>query len=225
MAVAPPGVTVISGMRNNCEVVVNVNFSKAVEDGLRFYRSQNNVLLSDGINGFITPEYITTIQVIKDGQVLYGGTGLTQRSLVAQEITNHVDIPPEHEAEVDDYMYFWMGKSFLTPVYALPHGLGNELILDSADFIYVFTNKISSPDAPTIDARNRGGKQFESLQKVQAQCDTGATFKVIELQMNRDRCLTLLQESLKTRFDPQATDEELMTVTKELRQLVNTLLK
>ncbi|XP_065943673.1 uncharacterized protein [Magallana gigas] len=49
---------VISGMRSSCEVIIKLNMGKALKDGLKFFRSANNVILSPGdADGFIRPCY------------------------------------------------------------------------------------------------------------------------------------------------------------------------
>nr|XP_034326773.1 uncharacterized protein LOC105317941 isoform X8 [Crassostrea gigas] len=49
---------VISGMRSSCEVIIKLNMEKALKDGLKFFRSANNVILSPGdADGFIRPCY------------------------------------------------------------------------------------------------------------------------------------------------------------------------
>ena len=50
--------SVISGMRSSCEVVVEVDIQSAMAAGIIFYRSGNNVILSQGINGVIPPQFL-----------------------------------------------------------------------------------------------------------------------------------------------------------------------
>mmetsp|Transcript_139545 Transcript_139545/g.313642 ORF Transcript_139545/g.313642 Transcript_139545/m.313642 type:complete len:287 (-) Transcript_139545:71-931(-) len=49
--------TVISGMRETCSLVVYLDFPKAVEDGMKFYRSDNDVILTSGVDGVVPPKY------------------------------------------------------------------------------------------------------------------------------------------------------------------------
>ena len=44
---------VISGMRSNIEVVIEINVERAMLDGIRFFRSQNDVILTSGEDGFL----------------------------------------------------------------------------------------------------------------------------------------------------------------------------
>ena len=39
---------VVSGMRKDCEVAIWINLKAALEDGVPFYRSQNQVILTPG---------------------------------------------------------------------------------------------------------------------------------------------------------------------------------
>lgn len=221
MAPALPGNSVISGMRGTCEVIVHINFPRAVKGGIRFYRSTNGVILSDGVNGIIPSQYISSIQSVNNGQTLYCEGQEIHSSLVAQEKTNAVENTAIHKADSDDYMYYWMDKTFLTPVFALTNGVGNELITDNADFIYVFTDNVTAPERPTIDTRNRGYKILEGLQASQNSDEICAKYTIIELHLCHAKCPMLLQESKRTRFDPHVTDEDISAMTKELRELID----
>ncbi|KAF9208490.1 tRNA 2'-phosphotransferase 1 [Haplosporangium sp. Z 27] len=64
MAIGLPGDSgVISGMRNACNLYIYIDTAKAIKDGVRFYKTSNNVILSDGKNGdgFITKEYFSRV--------------------------------------------------------------------------------------------------------------------------------------------------------------------
>lgn len=56
---------VISGMRSNCDVIITVDMKAAMKDGIKFFRSTNNVILSPGLNdtGSIPPEYFVDITI------------------------------------------------------------------------------------------------------------------------------------------------------------------
>jgi 2'-phosphotransferase len=66
---------VTSGMRTNCTLLVYLDVPKAMRDGIRFYRSTNNVILTtghpdpDGGKGVVRPEYFVRVET-KDGRVL-----------------------------------------------------------------------------------------------------------------------------------------------------------
>jgi 2'-phosphotransferase len=53
-----------SGFRKSSKVLVHIDMEKAMADGIKFYRSSNNVILSDGINGIIEPKYFKEIEVL-----------------------------------------------------------------------------------------------------------------------------------------------------------------
>lgn len=57
----PQGDGVISGMRKSCDVVIYIDVESAMRDGIKFYRSSNNVILSEGINGVISSKYFKEI--------------------------------------------------------------------------------------------------------------------------------------------------------------------
>ncbi|CAD8079613.1 unnamed protein product [Paramecium primaurelia] len=65
-AVGLPGDdAVISGMRNTCEVIIQVDMEKAMNAGIEFYVSKNGVVLSSGINGVIAPQFFKRVTTRK----------------------------------------------------------------------------------------------------------------------------------------------------------------
>lgn len=44
----PKNTDVISGMRKNCEVYIFIDLEKALLDDIKFYKSENGVILSPG---------------------------------------------------------------------------------------------------------------------------------------------------------------------------------
>ncbi|KAL6480460.1 hypothetical protein MHYP_G00114930 [Metynnis hypsauchen] len=57
---------VISGMRQNCDLAVYVDVPKALSDGIKFYWSENGVLLTPGdADGLLAPQYFSHAQRIK----------------------------------------------------------------------------------------------------------------------------------------------------------------
>lgn len=53
---------VISGMHSNCEILIFLDVQKALKDGMKLYLSDNNVLLTEGLNGIIPPSYFAKIE-------------------------------------------------------------------------------------------------------------------------------------------------------------------
>jgi RNA:NAD 2'-phosphotransferase (TPT1/KptA family)/inhibitor of KinA sporulation pathway (predicted exonuclease) len=60
----------ISGMRNTCEVLVHVDMARAMADGIPFYVSSNQVILTEGLNGVLPPRYIATAFDARTGKAL-----------------------------------------------------------------------------------------------------------------------------------------------------------
>ncbi|KAI9288471.1 putative tRNA 2'-phosphotransferase [Umbelopsis sp. AD052] len=60
---------VISGMRKSCDVFIYVDMARAMEDGIVFQLSANQVILSEGINGVLDPAYFSKV-VDKEGKPL-----------------------------------------------------------------------------------------------------------------------------------------------------------
>lgn len=73
-SIRPPGETVISGMRQNCQIAIYVDLSRAAREGVRFYRSANNVILSEGVGGAVPPAYIDRVWHIQKKIQLYPPT-------------------------------------------------------------------------------------------------------------------------------------------------------
>ncbi|KAG9327464.1 hypothetical protein KVV02_000413 [Mortierella alpina] len=64
MAVGLPGADgVISGMRQSCNLYIHIDTAMAIKDGIKFYKSTNSVILSDGKDGdgFIPPRYFSKV--------------------------------------------------------------------------------------------------------------------------------------------------------------------
>ncbi|CAF0742006.1 unnamed protein product [Brachionus calyciflorus] len=54
----PGSKDVISGMRSNCQIAIYVDVEKALHDGLKFYKSANNVILCPGdASGYLSSKY------------------------------------------------------------------------------------------------------------------------------------------------------------------------
>lgn len=51
----------VSGFRSSSEILIYINVSKAMSDGVVFYRSANNVILTEGINGVLSNKYFTKV--------------------------------------------------------------------------------------------------------------------------------------------------------------------
>jgi len=48
---------VISGMRKSCDIFIEIDMKKAMEDGIKFYKSNNGVILTNGINNTLENKY------------------------------------------------------------------------------------------------------------------------------------------------------------------------
>jgi len=64
---------VISGMRSSCEVAVYVDLRRALGDGVPFFLSSNQVVLSPGLQGAVPSRYITAVRDVRTGQWVHGG--------------------------------------------------------------------------------------------------------------------------------------------------------
>ena len=65
-------VKVISGMRNSCDILIYVNGIKCAQDRIPFFRSDNGVLLTSGLNksGILPVEYFLKVVDVKSNRVI-----------------------------------------------------------------------------------------------------------------------------------------------------------
>merc|ERR1712152_54787 len=62
---------VISGMRGSAQVYIYIDVHSAMKDGLKFFRSSNNVILSPGNDqGIIPTKYFKQVKNVKTNQLL-----------------------------------------------------------------------------------------------------------------------------------------------------------
>lgn len=59
-----------SGFRSNCNILVYIDTSKAIEAGIEFFISENGVVLSAGQNGSISPKFFDKIVNRKTGLLI-----------------------------------------------------------------------------------------------------------------------------------------------------------
>mmetsp|Transcript_9446 Transcript_9446/g.22567 ORF Transcript_9446/g.22567 Transcript_9446/m.22567 type:complete len:401 (-) Transcript_9446:223-1425(-) len=61
---------VISGMRYNCEVAIYIDLRAAIQNGIPFFRSANQVILSPGKDGVLPAAFISQIKDLQTGALL-----------------------------------------------------------------------------------------------------------------------------------------------------------
>lgn len=52
---------VISGMRGSCDFIIEIDMAAAIKDGIKFFISTNNVILTEGIDGTLPPKYFKKV--------------------------------------------------------------------------------------------------------------------------------------------------------------------
>ncbi|CEM06704.1 unnamed protein product [Vitrella brassicaformis CCMP3155] len=73
---------VISGMRRSSEVAIYINTHQAMHDGITFFRSSNNVILTEGLQGALPPRYFSTVRQLQwDVDLWRDGVDLTEQYL------------------------------------------------------------------------------------------------------------------------------------------------
>ena len=63
------GLNAQSGMRKSCDLIIEIDVEKAMNDGIQFFRSENGVILTSGIDGYLHKKYFKQVKT-KDGQSL-----------------------------------------------------------------------------------------------------------------------------------------------------------
>lgn len=67
--------TAKSGIRSSCNLYIYVDTRKAMEDGIVFKRSSNDVILTNGVNGILDPKYFSKV-VSREGVQYIPAQGL-----------------------------------------------------------------------------------------------------------------------------------------------------
>lgn len=65
----PSDKTVLSGIRKDCQIFIYIDLAKALREGIKFFKSSNEVILSPGDeNGVIDPKYFLKVINSKGGE-------------------------------------------------------------------------------------------------------------------------------------------------------------
>lgn len=62
---------VVSGMRGSCDIIIVIDLPAAMRDGIDFYISSNNVILTEGEEGVLSPRYFKRV-LKRDGTLIEG---------------------------------------------------------------------------------------------------------------------------------------------------------
>ncbi|EPY51980.1 tRNA 2'-phosphotransferase Tpt1 [Schizosaccharomyces cryophilus OY26] len=86
---------VISGIRKSCTLYIYIDVLKAMQHGVEFYQSENGVILTEGINGILSPVFFKKVET-NLGEVLFDAnanpeTPKTENSLQKSTDTDSVD--------------------------------------------------------------------------------------------------------------------------------------
>ena len=64
------------GMRNSSQILIFVNVQKALAAGIKFYLSENGVVLTEGDEkGYLKPEFFERVENAKTGKAIEGSEG------------------------------------------------------------------------------------------------------------------------------------------------------
>lgn len=61
----------ISGMRHSCTVLIYLDMAKALGAGIKFFKSDNGVVLTEGLDGHLPKEYFLKVVARKKGDTLW----------------------------------------------------------------------------------------------------------------------------------------------------------
>ena len=57
-------------MREDAEIGVYIDMKQALKDGMLFYKTATDIIVTKGVNGVIDPKYILKIKNLRSGQRL-----------------------------------------------------------------------------------------------------------------------------------------------------------
>jgi 2'-phosphotransferase len=57
-------------MRGSCDLYIVIDMFQAIKDGIDFYISSNNVILTEGIKGVLPPQYFKSVTSRKGEDIL-----------------------------------------------------------------------------------------------------------------------------------------------------------
>ena len=83
-----PSEQVQSGFRSDSNFCIFININAAIHDGIKFYRSANDVILTRGSGGLLSPKYFTKAVRIATGEEVWSkgdGLNIPEASLVKTE--------------------------------------------------------------------------------------------------------------------------------------------
>merc|ERR1719410_2369730 len=68
----PEDAEVISGMRSSCQIYIYIDVEAAMREGIKFFRSSNNVILSPGNDeGIIKPNLFLQVVDVKKNEIIF----------------------------------------------------------------------------------------------------------------------------------------------------------
>jgi 2'-phosphotransferase len=67
-----------AGVRSGTDTVVMCDLQQMYNAGMRLYRSRNNVILTPGNNGCVSPEFIAQIYDRSTGEIIYSGESMPE---------------------------------------------------------------------------------------------------------------------------------------------------
>lgn len=66
---------VVSGMRGSCDIYIEIDMFAAIKDGVSFFISSNNVILTEGVNGVLDSKYFKSVTKKDGGELVWGKNG------------------------------------------------------------------------------------------------------------------------------------------------------
>lgn len=86
----PQDASVISGLRKNVQVYIYIDLQKSLNDGLKFYESENGVILTPGnANGFLEPKYFSKVIKVDTGMFFSRCGLILSKTLLINHLLNY----------------------------------------------------------------------------------------------------------------------------------------
>ena len=119
--------------RKKSDVVIHIDIDAAISDGIPFYRIQNGILLTEGVEGVLPCKYFLKIVNSINGQTIE-----EPMHQYAQYTSAELPVTSD-ENLLDEYMRDWIDETRDVPTATLTHGITDDFFTDNADIVYTFT--------------------------------------------------------------------------------------
>lgn len=125
---------VISGARVSCNVFIYINLGKCLAAGMKFYVSQNRVVLSRGFEGFITPDYFSKVLIDRIEQPIFYQPLYFDYFLVLDFEANCIEKGPMPCQEIIEFPVQVLNAQTLNTEFTFHYYVNPEVVPDLSQF-------------------------------------------------------------------------------------------